>query len=374
MLRNQAPAFDEGAIQEVKRLIGLRMRRHSKSLSVTADWIRHYAHSIGDDNPLFCDEAYARTTKWKNAIAPPTFLYLVDSTIVAPGLRGIQWVYGGTDWEWFIPVFPGDNIRASVRMVDVIERKGRHAARMIEQVGEVLYWNQKDEVVARALGRTLRIPRMKASSGGMKYETRLQKHSLDELKALDYFYENEFVRGEEFLLWEDVREGEELPAIHKGPLRSAEIALIGFQSTGEGENTAFQGAHAYQWLHRLKYPDDVYSDPDTGVDDVPHRGHWEPYMAREAGMPGVYDVGFQRISWIAQLMTNWMGDEGRLVQLSVTLRKPNVVGDVTWLGGRIKEKEYREGIPVVRCEVWAKNQLNEITAEGRATVRLPSKK
>ena len=35
-------------------------------------------------------------------------LYAVDSTIVAPKLPGVQWVYAGTDWTWYEPIRAGD--------------------------------------------------------------------------------------------------------------------------------------------------------------------------------------------------------------------------------------------------------------------------
>ena len=37
----------------------------------TRDNIRHYAHGIGDDNPLWCDPSYGAATRWGGVIAPP---------------------------------------------------------------------------------------------------------------------------------------------------------------------------------------------------------------------------------------------------------------------------------------------------------------
>ena len=37
--------------------------------------IRHYAHGIGDDNLLWCDPAYAKTTRYDDVIALPSFLF-----------------------------------------------------------------------------------------------------------------------------------------------------------------------------------------------------------------------------------------------------------------------------------------------------------
>ena len=39
------------------------------------DAIRHFAHGIGDLNPLWQDLEYANQTRWGDIIAPPCFLF-----------------------------------------------------------------------------------------------------------------------------------------------------------------------------------------------------------------------------------------------------------------------------------------------------------
>jgi acyl dehydratase len=370
-VETQSPDLTDESMAEARKLVGVWLRRYTKALIVSKDHIRQYAHSIGDDNPLFCDEEYAKKTKWGGVIAPPTYLYMSDSTIVAPGLRGIQWIYSGTDWEWFHPVRPGDTVTSRVRMYDATEHHGKHVPRMINQIGEILYYNQRGELVARAFGKTMRTPRAKASAG-MAYKPRKPKWTIDKQQELDELYQKEIRRGMELRYWEDVEIGDELPPLHKGPLRRTEIALIGPYFSGEGENTSYQGAHIYQLQHRRAHPADTYVDPETGVQDHPHRGHWEEFMAREVGMPGVYDVGLQRIPWHAQLMTNWIGDDGFLVKLKTQLRRPNVVGDLTALQGKVVNKYVENGRHLVECELWAQNQEGENTVPGFAVASLPS--
>ena len=45
------------------------------NLEVSKDGLRHFAYGYGDDNPLYCDDDYAKGTRWGGAIGPPTFLY-----------------------------------------------------------------------------------------------------------------------------------------------------------------------------------------------------------------------------------------------------------------------------------------------------------
>ena len=75
---------------------------------------------------------------------------------------------------------------------------------------------------------------------------------------------------------------------------------------------------------------------------------------------------------MGQLMTNWMGDDGFLRRLDVSVRRPNIFGDVSWVRARPVDKRIEDGIHLVELELWVSNQLEETTAKGRATVELPS--
>lgn len=85
-----------------------------------------------------------------------------------------------------------------------------------------------------------------------------------------------------------------------------------------------------------------------------------------------YDYGPERISWLAHLLTNWMGDAGFLRQLNVQVRRFNMVGDLTTCHGLVTGKA-RGSQALVHCDVWAENQRGERTAFGTATVELPSR-
>ena len=51
------------------------------------DTIRHFANCYGDDNPLFCDEDYAKDTRWGGIIAPPQYIITLERTTVPPSRR-----------------------------------------------------------------------------------------------------------------------------------------------------------------------------------------------------------------------------------------------------------------------------------------------
>ena len=227
--------------------------------------------------------------------------------------------------------------------------------------------NQHGELVCRAIGHTARTPRAKAS-GGLKYEAReTHRYSAGQLEQIAHAIETEELRGATPRWWEEVEVGSRVQPMLKGPLNITD--MICWYSGGGHSYQSHRRAH----LQRKRHPADAYINPETGAQDSAARGHTEGKMAREVGMPGGYDVGPQRISWLGQLMTNWMGDDGFLRRLSVSVRRPNIFGDVSWCKARVADKRIEEGAHLVDLELSVVNQLDETTAQGTAIVELPQR-
>jgi acyl dehydratase len=53
------------------------------------------------------------------------------------------------------------------------------------------------------------------------------------------------------------------------------------------------------------------------------------------------------------------------------VRRHNLIGDVTWCGGRVTGKSEEGGEALVHLDLSATNQRGEVTAKGVATVALP---
>lgn len=126
------------------------------TMEVEKGAIIKFAEAIGDDNPLFNDEAAARQTRHGGLIAPPTFLRslrvgLPELPFEIPFDRRLD---GGSDWEYFQPVRPGDRIQAVARVIDLSERSGRIGL-MIFMTAKITYQNQFDEIVATQTATTI---------------------------------------------------------------------------------------------------------------------------------------------------------------------------------------------------------------------------
>ena len=116
---------------------------------VEAGAIRRFADAIGDQSPLYRDEQTARETSYGGIVAPPTFLRLFRPS---PAILEFPNPYpgvldGGSRWEYFEPVRPGDRITVTVRLVDLYEREGS-LGNMLFAVRENRFVNQEGAMVA----------------------------------------------------------------------------------------------------------------------------------------------------------------------------------------------------------------------------------
>jgi len=373
-----SPALSDEQIEQSRALIGVWLRRdvHTPAIyePISIHDIRRWAqYSVGDDNPLFADIDYAKRTVHGNVIAPPTFPYTIDSGIVAPGLPGIQWIFAGSRFEHFQPIKAGDTITARARLIDVQVKEGRSVARYVNQVGEVLYYNQRGELVTRYEGDIYRIPRRRAG-GGFKFAVHKPedvpppyRYSQEEIEEIAENYRREERRGADTRYWEDVRVGDELPVVQKGPLTLVDI--VGFYS---GRRTVYN-VMKLAFLDRDRHPNNVYYSPTRNIPMHPAAGHFDVEIAHEIGMPGAYDQGWQRIGWAGHLLTNWAGDLGFVRRLNGRVTRPNLVGDLTKLTGEVTDVRKTADEALVDIRWWGTNQRGERNCDGTAVVRLPTR-
>ena len=86
-------------------------------------------------------------------------------------------------------------------------------------------------------------------------------------------------------------------------------------------------------------------------------------------------VGQQRTAWLAQLVTDWMGDEGTIKKGWSQMRVPYMQGDINVCKGKVTKKYIEAGEHLLDCDIWVENQQDGmVNTPGRATVALPSKK
>ena len=118
---------------------------------IEAGAIRKFAEAMGDPNPLYRDEAAARHSRYGGIIAPPNFLRSVATEWVEPPLGPSfeKALGGGSEWEYFEPIRPGDRITTVTRLADLTERTSKTIGQMLILTYEVTYTNQLGQIVAK---------------------------------------------------------------------------------------------------------------------------------------------------------------------------------------------------------------------------------
>jgi hypothetical protein len=274
-------------------------------------------------------------------------------------------MFAGTRFEWFLPVRAHDTPNATSALHALEEKRSAFARRTILQSYDTTLTNQDGAVAATARAFGVRAERHTVRQQGKYDGTARARYSPDDIARIEADYDAEVVRGATPRYWNDVRIGEALTPVVKGPLTITDIVawLIGWGGL-------FNRAHRLGLAFRRRHPAAGLVDA-YGVPDVPERVRWDMDFAREVGVPGAYDYGPQRVSWFGHLMTNWIGDDGFLSLLDVQVRRFNLIGDTTWIRGTVTDVFERAGKGIVACDLWAQNQRGETTAQGKAEAILP---
>jgi acyl dehydratase len=369
------PKITEGGLDHLRERIGKKIDNVIEPWchEATRDNIRHYAHGIGDDNPLWCDPDYAAKTRYGGIIALPSFLFATSRIVsgYVGGLPGVHAMWSGADWTWYKPVRRNDEIKAEAHLKDLIEHQTRFAGRAVQQIYHVDFYNQDGDKVSEADSWCFRTERDHAREQGTKYKEvkarQPRQYSGKEIAEAYKLYRNEEVRGAEPRYWQDVKEGEALPVMFKGPM-----TVTGFIAYAQGWGGLYIRANKLAWKLIDAHPG-VGITNRFGIPDVPERVHWEEEFALEVGAPGAYDYGPERNSWLTHHLTNWVGDDGFLRKASCKIRRHNPEGDMLFIKGRVKRKYIEDGKHLVEIEQEAHNQDEELSVLGSGVVELPSR-
>ena len=367
VLRNTL--IEDNEINRLRERIGKELRVYQHNTAAAQDSVTWMAYAVGDDNPLWLDAGYAAQTRYGCTLAPPYFLYsvLIPSGALAGGLPGVHSFFGGNEWRFFKPIRVNTPVSASAKLVDVTEKQGAYAGRTVVLTVEATYKDGRGVVLATARGWSLRTEREAARQRGKYAKFPPPAYTPEQSKLIEEICSSRKPRGATLLYWDEVAEGDELPILAKGPLAREDMEAY-IAATGSVKSTY------YRVKDFRKHPAFYFSDPYTN--------NWEPvsmvnlyaYAAEAVGIPRPYDMGSQRICWLAHMLTGWMGDDGFLEKLDVKVVRPNLFGETQFCKGKVAGKSVEGERNLVDIDVWCENQHGEKTTVGRASVSLFSKR
>ena len=336
------------------------------SKEANLDNIRRFGDGVGDYNPLWRDEAHAAQSRFGMITAPPPFLYGVTLGVVAGETGAIERRrvsttylpvnYAGAEIDFVRPVWLNDRITAQEQVGETVRKTSRRIGPINFNTGLVTFTNQRREVVATIktlmaryenTGHVLEYDRTAKGEDGSPGESHVEP-------ADPLVWERER-RGAEVRYFEDVQEGEEMPSLKKGTYSVTELFLFthGVLGTGRSSRAALAA---------------------EGSADLGGGGRFDSEHAQKRrNMPGQFDFGPQRVCWLSQIVTDWMGDDGVLKKLHASIRHPNVVGDTNTVHGEVTKKTVVDGEHLVELRLRNENQSGLPTALGTAIVALPSR-
>ena len=149
------------------------------------------------------------------------------------------------------------------------------------------------------------------------------------------------------LYWEDIKEGQEITALSKV---ASTLTLV-------------KWAGAYGDFNPL---------------------HYEEEFAKTLGVGAPIVHGALKRAWLVNLVTDWIGEKGRLKKLSCRYKGMDYPrkmksfddpqdGETWWCKGKVTKKYVEGDLHLVDCEIWVENGKGVQTTPGTATAVLPSK-
>lgn len=362
------PSVTHEQVEQLRSMIGRPIRSDRPHITqLTPDAIRHYAYGIGDRNPLWTEPDYA-AARGRVQTAPPTALLGMDKVFsgYVTGLAGIHAMYAGATFEFERPLQAGDQLTGSATLKELIERPSKFAGRSWQQIYQVPFHDGNGDIVCTGHSYCFRIERDSARQA-KKYEEIRVEWTPDQIADIAVRYRDEEARrrGEQTRYVQDVQVGDRLPQITKGPYTAttAIAYLLGWGGL-------YVRAHGDAFDLFARHP--ALGIPNEwGVPEPPERVHWDPDLARRVGVPGAYDYGPERVSWLGHVVTDWMGDDGFLRYLDVQVRRHNVLGELVTCEGHVKAVDVPTG--TVEITLDAVNQDGHESARGTARVVLPQR-
>ncbi|MBI4310435.1 MAG: MaoC family dehydratase N-terminal domain-containing protein [Chloroflexi bacterium] len=362
-----------------------------------------YAYSIGDDNPLYTDPEYAKTTRYGCQIAPGPVFVMVRHPSVHGASRPqgypVANFFSGAAWEFYDAVRVGSRFRSSKVSKEFIERRGAQGT-LLFLISDDYFWDFHGDLLSKCYGIQIMVPQPAMGGGRVMPVERLGERMMYNRKASQFTPEQvqQYVgmmegrrrRGAEPRYWEDVQVGEKIGPMVLPPwtLQDQEcLHYLTYCSWGGAEEDSDALAFEPSFRRLRRRPGGARTNPLTMWPWTPGAEHEDAVLASYRGQPGPFDFGIQRVQIPQQLLTNWMGDDGFIRRMFFALRRPVYYGDVTVYTGEVVKKykvvqegdDQPGGVPgkreyyAVGIVVEGANQVGEVHAPGTATVYLPSR-
>ena len=342
---------------DVDRWLGKPVGGAQLKEPVTAGDIRAWVQAMHNPNPLHYDDEYAAASIFGGLVAPQSFTLACEQqhgviAAHAGKIPGSHILWGGSEWTFYGPwIRPGDRIRCDRIPFDYQLKTTGFAGPTMFQRGDTVFFNQRDEMIARCRttavryllenARRLKIERSPSGEDSSS-EVEWSAEQIEQVQEEKHAYHRSF-RERPPRKAEDLHVGEQLVRGVLGPHSIASFATewrAYLWSRGWGGNR--DDAHKDDDAGFSLGSGDAYRrraklDPEQ-IDIIYYgqaRGHLDPKYARLIGMPRPYGFGASMSCWVLDYVANWAGPFGLIVRSKYEARGPVLSGDVTFLDATV---------------------------------------
>ena len=277
---------------------------------VSADSIRAFAQAIGEENPVYFDEEYAKTTKYGRMIAPPTYcLSLKTADIPGLWIAPVGRIHAGQRFIWNRPIFADEIVSIEQVITNTFEKTGKKGQMIfLEQTKNV--YDAEENLICSFIVTTI---------------------TMDKLFPKDL---------------------ENLPV-----------------ASGESAAAKWQARPSPKMAVGLVFPE-VQLPPVKRMDFVYYAGasgdfntiHIIDSEAQKVGYPEVIAQGMFTAALQGRVAESWIGDNYRLKDYSLRLAGPVFPGDVLKFNGTVTE--YDEAADSIKVEYKVENSKDQLLLTG----------
>jgi acyl dehydratase len=99
--------------------------------------------------------------------------------------------------------------------------------------------------------------------------------------------------------------------------------------------------------------------------------HMDDEAGRDAGYPTAFGMGNLQVSYLHNMLREWMGDDGEILELSCQFRAPNTKGQIVIGRGVVTAVHDTGDRRIVHVDVWTEDHRGAKLAPGQAKVGFP---
>jgi len=327
--------------------------------------IRIWCEMLEDANPLYTDEAYARSSEYGGIISPPTMVLtwampaywpaphlppdaLIDQMDLPLGELPLNLSVESTD-EYILPLRPGDKLHYRTRLDNVTPLKKTRLGTGHFITTTTFYHNQREELVATHLhvlfryrGAEQQQPALQGSGVPGDGSPEGPGTGIATLTSGGHGDVGDSPQrkaspvGSHTVFWEDVGPGMDIPAV------SLELDMVRMIMAAAGT--------------RDLYP--IHHDRE---------------FAREAGHKDMLVNVISQGGFLGRCITDWTGPAGKLRRLRVASAFPCYLGDMIMAFGKVTRKYVEDGEHRVDCQLYITKQDGVVGVNSEASVVLPSR-